>query len=284
MRKLSIPAYITTRFIVFLGLFVIVFPLFWIFTLSLKLPNEVFKAYFFIIPKHVTLKNYVSALDYARMYFKIGFPRMYLNSFIITSSTIVLTLFIALLAGFALSNYRFKGTNTIFSLILASFMIPTQVLLIPLFVFFKRIHILNTYFAVILPYTLFTVPIAVLIFKSFFTEIPHELKEAAVIDGASNFLYFLKVAIPIAKPAIATCIIYSFTLVWNEFLLALIFLGKNELKPLPVAISNIAGGQYIVPYNIFTASMMICIIPILIIFLWLQKWFLRGVTVGALKG
>jgi len=209
---------------------------------------------------------------------------MYLNSFIITSSTIVITLFIALLAGFALSNYRFKGTNTIFSLILASFMIPTQVILIPLFVFFKKIHILNTYLAVILPYTLFTVPIAVLIFKSFFTEIPRELKEAAIIDGASNFLYFLKVAIPIARPAIATCIIYSFTLVWNEFLLALIFLGKNELKPLPVAISNIAGGQYIVPYNIFTASMMICIIPILIIFLWLQKWFLRGVTVGALKG
>ena len=136
----------------------------------------------------------------------------------------------------------------------------------------------------VLPYTLFTVPIATLIFKSFFAEIPKELKEAAIIDGASNFSYFSRIAVPIAKPAIATVIIYSFTLVWNEFLLALIFLGKDQLKPLPVVISNIAGGQYIVPYNIFTASMMICIIPILIVFLWLQKWFLRGVTMGALKG
>jgi raffinose/stachyose/melibiose transport system permease protein len=223
---------------------VIVFPLFWIFTLSLKLPNEVFEAHFILIPKHITFKNYPAALDYAKMYFKIGFPRMYLNSFVISAATIVLTLF----------------------------------------VFFKKIHILNTYLAVVIPYTLFTVPIAVLIFKSFFSEIPRELKEAAIIDGASNLSYFLRVAIPIAKPAIATCIIYSFTLVWNEFLLALVFLGKDKLKPLPVAISNIAGGQYIVPYNIFTASMMICIIPILIVFLWLQKWFLRGVTMGALKG
>ena len=284
MRKLSVGAYAFTRFVVILGLIIIIFPLFWIFTLSLKLPQEVFQAYFVIIPKHVTFQNYIAALDYAKMYFKIGFPRMYLNSFIITSATIVLTLFMALLAGFALSNFRFRGTNAVFSLILASFMIPTQVLLIPLFVFFKKIHILNSYLAVVLPYTLFTVPIATLIFKSFFTEIPRELKEAATIDGASNFLYFSRVAIPIAKPAIATVIIYSFTLVWNEFLLALVFLGKDHLKPLPVAISNIAGGQYIVPYNIFTASMMICIIPVLIVFLWLQKWFLRGVTMGALKG
>ncbi len=284
MRKLSIQAFVFTRFIVIIGLIIIIFPLFWIFTLSLKLPHEVFQAYFVIIPKHITFQNYIDALDYAKMYFTIGFSRMYLNSFIITSSTIVLTLFMALLAGFALSNFRFRGKNTVFSLILASFMIPTQVLLIPLFVFFNKIHILNTYLSVVLPYTLFTVPIATLIFKSFFAEIPKELKEAAIIDGASNFSYFSRIAVPIAKPAIATVIIYSFTLVWNEFLLALIFLGKDQLKPLPVVISNIAGGQYIVPYNIFTASMMICIIPILIVFLWLQKWFLRGVTMGALKG
>jgi raffinose/stachyose/melibiose transport system permease protein len=284
MRKLSIPAYIVTRFVVIVGVLVIVFPLFWIFTLSLKLPNEVFEAHFILIPKHITFKNYPAALNYAKMYFKIGFPRMYLNSFIISAATIVLTLFMSLLAGFALSDFRFRGSSAVISLILASFMIPTQVMLIPLFVFFKKIHILNTYLAVVIPYTLFTVPIAVLIFKSFFSEIPRELKEAAIIDGANNFSYFLRVAIPIAKPAIATCIIYSFTLVWNEFLLALVFLGKDKLKPLPVAISNIAGGQYIVPYNIFTASMMICIIPILIVFLWLQKWFLRGVTMGALKG
>jgi ABC-type glycerol-3-phosphate transport system permease component len=284
LKKLTIPAYLITRLIVIIGLIIIIFPLFWIFTLSLKLPHEVFEAHLLIIPKHITYENYLNALDYAKMYFKIGFPRMYLNSFFITSSTIILTLFMALLAGFALSNFHFKGKGTVFSLILSSFMIPTQVLLIPLFVFFKKIHILNTYLAVVFPYTLFTVPISVLIFRSFFSEIPLELKEAAIIDGASQFSYFLKVALPIAKPAIATCIIYSFTLVWNEFLLALVFLGKDKLKPLPVAISNIAGGQYIVPYNIFTASMMICIIPVLIMFLWLQKWFLRGVTMGALKG
>lgn len=284
MRKLTVSAYIFTRIVVIVGLVAIIFPLLWIFSLSLRLPKEVFDSYFFIIPKNITFDNYPAALEYAKMYFNIGFPRMFLNSFFVASSTIALTLFISLLAGFALSNFKFKAHSAIYTLILASFMIPTQVLLIPLFILFKKAGILNTYLAVILPYTIFTVPIAVLIFRDFFNRIPRELKEAAIIDGASGFYYFLKVAIPISKPAIATTIIYSFTLIWNEFLLALVFLGKDKIKTLPVAIANIAGGQYIVPYNVFTASMMICIIPILIIFLIFQKWFIRGVTAGALKG
>ena len=145
-------------------------------------------------------------------------------------------------------------------------------------------YLLNTFPSVSFAYTIFTVPIATLILKSFFSSIPMELKEAAKIDGATEFYYFLRIATPIAKPAIATCIIYSFTLIWNEFLLALVFLGKNELKTLPVAIANIGGGEYIVPYNIFSASMIIVIIPILIVFLIFQKWFIKGVTAGALKG
>ncbi len=237
-----------------------------------------------IIPKHVTLRNYPTAFEYAKMYFEVGFPRLYLNSSIVTSFTIILTLFIAMLAGFALSNFRFRGQAILHTLLLASFMIPAQVLLIPLFVLFKKAHLLNTFPSVSFAYTIFTVPIATLILKSFFSSIPMELKEAAKIDGATEFYYFLRIATPIAKPAIATCIIYSFTLIWNEFLLALVFLGKNELKTLPVAIANIGGGEYIVPYNIFSASMIIVIIPILIVFLIFQKWFIKGVTAGALKG
>jgi ABC-type glycerol-3-phosphate transport system permease component len=284
MKKLSLSASVVTRAVVLLGLVAIIFPLVWIFSLSLKLPNEVFQANLILIPKHVALDNYMEAFNYARMYFKIGFARMYLNSFILSAATIILTLLIALLAGFALASFRFHGQALVMTLVLASFMIPTQILLIPLFVLFKRAHLLNTYLAPVLAYTLFTVPIAVLIFRSFFAGIPRELREAAVIDGANDVSYFQRIAVPIAKPAVATCIIYSFTLTWNEFLLALVFLGKDTLKPLPVAIANMAGGQYIVPYNIFTASMMICILPVLVIFLLLQKWFLRSVTAGALKG
>ncbi|MCL5986558.1 MAG: carbohydrate ABC transporter permease [Actinobacteria bacterium] len=284
MRKLSWGAYLFTRISIAIGVLGILFPLIWIFSLSLKLPEEVFKGYLFIIPKHVTLKNYIAAFDYAVKYFNVSFPKMYLNSFIVTSGTILVSLFISLLAGFALSNYRFRGSTLINSLNFSSFTIPAQVLLIPLYVLLKQVHVLHTYLAVIIPYTLFTVPISVLIFKDFFNQIPSELKEAAKIDGASGFTYFLKIALPITKPAIATCIIFMFTLVWNEFILALVFLGKDQLKTLPVAISTIAGGQYIVPYNIFTASMMICIIPIMFVFFGFQKWFMRGVTAGALKG
>lgn len=284
MGKLGILTYLYTRVIIFIGLIAILIPLLWIFSLSFRLSSETFSSYFLLIPKHITFENYPAALKYATMYFDIGFPRMYLNSFIITSSSVVLTLFIALLAGFALSNFKFRAHTVVYTLVLACFMIPSQVLLIPLFILFKNIGLLNNYFSVIFTYTIFTVPISVLIFRDFFYSIPQSLKEAAIIDGASNFSYFLKVAIPISKPAIASSIIYTFTLSWNEFLLAMVFLGKNQIKPLPVALANIAGGEFLISYNVFAATMMLCIIPILIVFLLLQKWFIMGITAGALKG
>jgi len=284
MKKLSLGAYIFTRTTIFVALIVLLLPLLWIFSLSLRLPDEVFESYLFLIPKHLTFQNYIIAFKYTKDYLNIGFPKMYLNSFIVTIATIILTVIIAPLGAFALSNYQFRGRNFIYTVILATFMLPAQVLLIPLFIMYKKLHILNTYLTVILPYTIFTVPISMLILRGFFNGIPRELKEVAKIDGASDFIYFLKIAIPISKPAIATCIIWSFPIIWNEFSMALVFLGKDQLKTLPVAIATIGGGQYIVPYNIFAASMMICIIPILIIFLAFQKWFIKGTTAGALKG
>jgi len=284
MRKLSIGAYVFTRITIIVGLFIFLIPLIWIFSLSLRLPQEVFESYFFFVPKHITWENYPIAIEYTIKYFHIGFPRMYLNSLIVTFATIILTIVIALLGAFALSSYVFKGYNLIYALILGTFMLPAQVLLIPLFLMYKEFHMLNTYFTVILPYTIFTVPISILILKGFFDVIPSELREVAKIDGASGFIYFVKIAIPISKPAIATCIIWSFPIVWNEFSLALVFLGREKLRTLPVAIATIGGGQYVVSYNVFAAAMMICIIPILVIFLVLQKWFIRGTTMGALKG
>jgi len=285
MKKLSIGMYIFTRISIFIALVMLLVPLIWIFSLSLKLSHEVFESYLFLIPKHFTLRNYVTAVEYAEKYLNIGFPKMYLNSFIVTTATIILTIVIAPLGAFAFSNYRFfKGENFINALILATFMLPGQVLLIPLFIMYKKLHMLNTYLTVILPYTIFTIPISILVLRGFFNEIPRALKEAAKIDGASDFIYFFKIIIPMSKPAITTCIIWSFPVIWNEFSLALVFLGKAQLKTLPVGIANIGGGQYIVPYNIFAASMMICIIPTLIVFLIFQKWFMRATRGGAIKG
>jgi raffinose/stachyose/melibiose transport system permease protein len=284
MKRLSVGSYVFTRIIVIIGIFIILFPLIWIFSLSIRRSSEVFEGYLYVIPKHITFVNYPEAFEYAKNYFNIGFFQMFLNSAAVTTSTIIVTLGVSIFAGFALSHYSFKGSNLVNTVNLASFMIPSQALLIPMYVFLSRTRIINTYAALVIPYTIFTVPITTLIFKNFFTEIPQELEESARIEGATKFQYLLRIVIPISKPAIATCTIYSFTLIWNEFVLALTFLNKDQLKTFPVAVSTIAGGQYIVPYNILGASMVITIIPALILFLALQRLFIRGITIGALKG
>jgi raffinose/stachyose/melibiose transport system permease protein len=167
---------------------------------------------------------------------------------------------------------------------IASFAIPVQASLIPLFFMGKTVGILNTYLAVILPYVGFTIPIAVLILRSFFEEIPIEIKEAARVDGASNLQVLFRIILPLSKPAIATCIILLFLETWNEFLFALIFLQSPELQTVPVAIAKIASGKHMFPFGIYTASIMITIIPVLIIFVIFQRWFIAGVTLGAVKG
>lgn len=156
--------------------------------------------------------------------------------------------------------------------------------MIPLFFVLKNLGLLNTYFAVILPYIGFLIPIATLILRSFFEQIPVELKEAAKIDGATDIRILLQIVLPLSKPAIASTAIFLFLEAWNEFLYALVFMQNPKIQTIPVAIAKIAGGKYIIPVGTYAASIMITVIPILIIFIIFQKWFIAGMTVGAVKG
>ena len=130
----------------------------------------------------------------------------------------------------------------------------------------------------------FFIPIGILILRAFFEGIPVEIKEAARVDGVSNFQMFLKIILPLSKPAIATCIILLFLETWNEFLFALIFLQNPKFQTVPVAIAKIAGGKCFAALGIYGAAVMITIIPILIVFVIFQRWFISGVTLGAVKG
>jgi len=168
----------------------------------------------------------------------------------------LIALVIAGLASFSFSNYRFRGKEFVFTIIIASFVIPAQVLLIPLFFILRNAGMLNTYL----------------------------IKESAKIDGASDFRIFLQIIIPLSKPAIASAVILLFLETWNEFIFALVFLQDPKLQTIPVAIAKIAGGKYIVPLGTYGASIMITVIPVLIIFIIFQKWFIAGMTMGAIKG
>ncbi len=143
---------------------------------------------------------------------------------------------------------------------------------------------MNNYLAVILPYIGFSMPIATLILRSFFEQIPHEIKEAAIIDGARDFQVLVRIVLPLSAPALASCIILLFLETWNEFIYALVFLQNPKIQTIPVAIAKIAGGKYIVPIGTYGAAIMITVIPVLVVFMLFQKWFIAGMTMGAIKG
>ena len=283
-RKRDIGFYIYSRTLVFITIIVILFPILYIFSLSLRTPETVYQDIFFLIPIKVTFQNYIEAFGYAEARLNVTFFEMFRNSAIATFGSMVIALTIAGLASFSFSNYKFRGKEFVFTIIIASFVIPAQVLLIPLFFILRNVGVLNTYLAIIIPYVGFLIPIATLILRSFFEQIPKEIKESAKIDGASDFRIFLQIILPLSKPAIASAVILLFLETWNEFIFALVFLQNPKIQTIPVAIAKIAGGKYIVPLGTYGASIMITVIPILIIFIIFQKWFIAGMTMGALKG
>lgn len=276
--------YIFSRAIIAGVAIIILFPIVYIFSISIRTPETIYSDILVLIPKAVSFQNYLNAFDYANVHLGVSFLEMFRNSIIITSATLIIAITIAAFGSFSFSNYKFRGKEVTYTLIIASLVIPSQVLLIPLFFVLRNLNILNTYLAVILPYVGLLLPIAILILRSFFEQIPKEIKESAKIDGASDFRIFLQIVIPLSKPAIATCVILLFLDAWNEFIFALVFLGDPKIQTIPVAIAKIAGGRYLIPLGTYTASIMITIIPILIVFVIFQKWFISGITMGSIKG
>jgi ABC-type glycerol-3-phosphate transport system permease component len=283
-RKKNPVFFVITRVIVVLTIVGILFPILYIFSLSLRTEDTVYQDTMLLIPEEVTHENYVNAWNLAKTRLNVSFLQMFRNSVICTVSAIVLAIVLASLSSFSFSHYRFRGKELLFTTIIASYVVPAQVLLIPLFFVMVRLGIINTYLAVIFPYIGFSVPIATLILRSFFEQIPYEIKEAATIDGARDMQILSRIIIPLAAPAIASCIILLFLETWNEFIYALVFLQKPAIQTIPVAIAKIAGGKFRLPLGTYGAAIMITVFPIMVVFIVFQKWFVAGVTMGAIKG
>jgi ABC-type glycerol-3-phosphate transport system permease component len=284
IRKRDKGFFAVSRIAMALGIIGILFPILYILSLSLRTNETVYSAYAYLIPKAATLKNYVNALNYARVNLNVSFMEMFRNSLIASISSILIAIILSSLAAFSFSNFLFKGKELIFTLMIGSFIIPSQVLLIPLFFMLKTVGLIDTYLAIIIPYIAILIPIAILILRSFFEEIPREMKESARIDGASDMNIFLRIILPMSKPALASCAILLFLETWNEFIFALVFLQNPKLQTIPVAIAKIAGGKFLLPIGTYSASIMITVIPIIVVFVAFQKWFIAGITMGALKG
>tara|TARA_Y100001970_G_scaffold211945_1_gene258730 strand:+ start:1037 stop:1924 length:888 start_codon:yes stop_codon:yes gene_type:complete len=275
--------YIVTRIVVIFFMVIIIFPLLYTLSLSIRSPDTVYSARFFLIPYEFSFQNYIDAFVNAEQRLKVSFPRMFLNSIIVTSLSVSLIIILSIFSAFAFSHLRFPLKEGLYNIMIASVAMPAQVLLIPLFYIFIYLGIINTYSAVILAYAGFLIPIGILILRMFYEQIPRELTEAGTVDGASDLQLLIRILLPLAKPAIATCIILLFLDTWNEFVYAMIFMQDSTIHTVPVGLAKIGTSRYHVNIGTYSASVMITIIPVMLIFAIFQRWFIAGITMGALK-
>ena len=230
-----------------------------------------------LIPWPARFQNYPEAWVATR----IG--TLYWNSIFISTVSMVLTVIISALAGYGLGRFEFFGKRVVFALILIGLTIPVQIALIPLFVNLRTLGLMNTRLALIGPYTAFGLAFGTYIMKGFFEELPRELEEAARIDGASDFLIFWQVMLPLTRPALATISIFIFLQNWNEFLFALTFITDNAMRTLPTGIYALLSSEFYGTYGLLAAALVLFSLPVLILYLIFQQQFIEGLTAGALK-
>jgi multiple sugar transport system permease protein len=229
---------------------------------------------------HLTFANYRTLLSG-----QDDIIRNVINSLIVGVLTAAVTSLVALLAGYGFALFRFRGSGLVFGLVLVAFMIPFQAVLTPLFLELHFLHLLNSLVGLALFYTTFNLPIGVYVMRNSFLQVPRELVDAARVDGASVTRTLVSVFRPLVMPGIATTALFAFLFSWTEFLGALSFLTNDSLYTLPVALSNVETGTYgSVNYGLLLSGAVIAMIPCIIVYVALQRFYVRGLVSGALKG
>ncbi len=211
--------------------------------------------------------------------------RNVINSLIVAVAAALLTALVSTLAGYGFALFRFRGSGIVFGLVLVAFMIPFQAVLTPLFIEMHWLHLLNSLLGLALFYTTFNLPVGVYVMRNSFLQVPRELVDAARVDGASVMKTLTSVFRPLIMPGIATAALYAFLFSWTEFLGALSFLTNDSLFTLPVALSNVETGTYgAVNYGLLLAGSVIAMVPCIVVYVGLQRYYVRGLVSGALKG
>lgn len=263
---------------IMLSLFMLL-PLYWTFITALKDKKEIYVQPPSLFPDNPVFENFQEILQR-----NDGVFLMYLkNSIITTILTMICVAVISLVAGYAFSKLKVKGKKIWMLLIIAALMIPFQTLMIPLYSIMSNLHLTNTRISMVLIYMTFQTPFAVYMMKNAFDMIPNELREAAQIDGAGELKVFFKVMLPTTWSSLATIFIYSAYTTWNDYLIAVVFANNESIKTFNVGLTNMAIGQYGTEWGLLTAGSIIGLAPIMILFIFLQKYFIKGMLGGAIK-
>lgn len=264
--------------IVGLGLIVSLYPIVWLILSSMKTTQEFSLYPSYALPKSINFANYVSAWTSGNMgtYFK--------NSVFCTLGSLILIVLIALPASFALTKMRWKGKAFFNSYFVMGLMIPIQVALIPVFQIYKGMHLLNSHVGLILLYTVFGLPMTILMFTGFFENFPDEMLEAGVIDGCSIYGCLLRLVVPLMGNSIVTVLTLQFLNSWNDLLFSTTLVSDTAKKTVQVGLVMFSGAHGNIDWGPMFASMAIGVMPTLGLYLFLSKFMIQGMTAGALKG
>lgn len=253
------------------------FPVYWMVTFSLKDNPEIFGANVIGLPNNWIWSNYTEAMKTGRM------DLYFLNSFIIAVVTIVITLIASAMATYAMTRLVWKSREKMNKLFMLGLTIPIHAAIVPLYVVLGRTHLLNSYTALIIPYSAFSLAMGILICTGFMGDIPYDLDEAAFLDGCGVWGIFGRVIVPLMVPAVATVGIYTFLQCWNELMFATIFNSKEAYKTLPVGVQGLFG-QYQTKWGPVGAALTIATLPTLLVYVFLSKRIQDSFIAGAVKG
>ena len=260
-------------------LVVLLFPLYWIVATSLKTEQEIFRVPTTLWPEVINTASYAAQLEMG----DFNMFRSFGNSLTVSLAAMAISVLLAVPGSYGIARYHFKGKKAVVLAFLVTQMLPVSVLLTPMFIMFRDFKLLNTQFAPILADAAIGIPFSILILKNYFGSIPGELENAAAIDGCNRFTSFLLIFLPIALPGVVVCAIFSFLYAWGDLAYGMTFITDQTMRPITAGIFNFLG-QYGTKWSYLTAFAVVTIIPVALIFLFMQKYIISGLTSGAVKG
>ena len=253
------------------------FPIYWMFTFSLKSNGEIFGQNVIGLPREWLWSNYEKALTIGHMLRYFG------NSLIVAAGSILITTLFSLMATYALTRLVWKGRGFVNSVFMLGLTIPIHAALLPIFMIMRNLKMLNSYQSLILPYAAFSLAMAILVAGSFMEGIPAELEESACMDGCGTYGIFWRIILPLMKPAFSTIAIFTFLNSWNEFMFAIVFISDSKYKTLPVGIQELFG-QYMTDWGPIGAALVIATFPTLIVYCFISGKIQESMIMGAIKG
>ena len=262
---------------VLLLVLVCMFPFLWMALSSVKTLSELYTVPPSWFPKMPSFANYTKVL------FDSNIPRYFLNSTIISLGSTAIALSLAVFASYGFARFNFRGKPAFQAFILLGQLLPTAAIIVPLFITLRAFGLVNSYLGLILIYTIITLPLSVWMLTSYFRAIPIELEEAAIIDGCSRLGVLFRITLPLSLPGVVAIIVYAFVTTWNEFIFALVFAQDYRVKTLPIGIAEFST-EFDTDWGAVMAASLIMTLPIAVLFLFMQKLFVGGLTAGAVKG